>query len=169
MLVTWTPRRTDRSAINLRRFNANKEDAVEPPVPSAERLVVLLRIHGTATIRSLLVAVSPFSDMKISDSPEARPNSQSPIANSQLSFGLSQTSWLLAIGYRLCGRASGEPAKPVSSKYPFPFTGCCCSVPRTRTHPSQYLIPTLSSCSSTGVLISTSNPSFSIFRCHPIG
>src|SRR5258707_2906091 len=99
MLVTWTPRRTDRSAINLRRFNANKEDAVEPPVPSAERLVVLLRIHGTATIRSLLVAVSPFSDMKISDSPEARPNSQSPIANSQLSFGLSQTSWLLVIGY----------------------------------------------------------------------
>jgi hypothetical protein len=65
MLVMWTPRCTDRPAINLRRLNANKEDAVEPPVPSAERLVVLLRIHGTATIRCVLVAVSPFSDMKI--------------------------------------------------------------------------------------------------------
>ena len=65
MVVMWTPRRTDRPAINLRRFNTNKEDAVEPPVPSAERLVVLLRIHGTAIIRCVLVAVSPFSDMKI--------------------------------------------------------------------------------------------------------
>src|SRR5258708_27392859 len=102
MLVTWTPRRTDRSAINLRRFNANKEDAVEPPVPSAERLVVLLRIHGTATIRSLLVAVSPFSDMQISDSPHAHPNCQSPFTNSQLSFALSQTSCLFPICYPLC-------------------------------------------------------------------
>src|SRR5258708_12964916 len=102
MWVMGPPRGTDWSEINLRLFNANKEDAVEPPVPSAERLVVLLRIHGTATIRSLLVAVSPFSDMKISDSPEARPNSQSPIANSQLSFGLTHTSWPLPFVYRLC-------------------------------------------------------------------
>src|SRR5258708_8854569 len=116
MWVSWTPQRRDGSEITLCFLNANKKAPVDPPVPSAERLVVLLRIHGTATIRSLLVAVSPFSDMKISDSPEARPNSQSPIANSQLSFGLSQTSWLLAIGYRLCGRASGESAKPVRSK-----------------------------------------------------
>ena len=65
MLVMWTPRCTDRPAINLGRFNANKENTVEPPVPSAERLVVLLRIHGTSTIRCVLVAVSPFSDMKI--------------------------------------------------------------------------------------------------------
>ena len=69
MLAVWTPRGTNRAAVDLRRLNPNKEDAIEPPVPSAERLVVLLRIHRDTTIGRFLIAVSPFSDTQILGQP----------------------------------------------------------------------------------------------------
>jgi hypothetical protein len=65
MLLVWAPRCTNRAAVDLRRLNPNKEDAIEPPIPSAERVVVLLRIHRAASIGRFLIAVSPFSDTQI--------------------------------------------------------------------------------------------------------
>src|ERR1700739_3625049 len=41
-----TPGWTDRPAINLGRLHANKENAIEPPIPSTERFIILVRIHG---------------------------------------------------------------------------------------------------------------------------
>ena len=69
MLLVWTPRCTNRAAIDLRRLNSDKEDAIEPPVPGAERLVVLLRIHRAITIGRFSVPVSPFSDTQILEQP----------------------------------------------------------------------------------------------------
>jgi len=46
VLRVRTPGRTDRPAINLRRLHANKENTIEPPIPSTERFIVLVRIHS---------------------------------------------------------------------------------------------------------------------------
>jgi hypothetical protein len=69
MLGMWTSRGANRAAVDLSRLNPNKKDAIEPPVPSAERLVVLLRIHRVPTIGRFSVAVSPFSDTQILEQP----------------------------------------------------------------------------------------------------
>src|ERR1700751_5857513 len=44
----------DRPTMDLRRLHPDKEDAIEPPVLSGKRFVVLVRIHGAGSMDRLL-------------------------------------------------------------------------------------------------------------------